>query len=367
MMAAIRERLDRFFGRGESGIFVPVMDGALKPNERLDTLDVVFRLSGVDNLTLTGGHLLASSGAALMRLEEGGDLVEITRFAGEISALAADQAGRVAVGLASGRVMVLAENLTDVLAETTIPCPTALLFGDDGTLWVASGSARNRPDEWQRDLITHGKSGGIYRWNVGDAPAEQIARGLAWPYGLVLDGDGGLIVSESWAHRLVRVTLDGATVAPTGLKNLPGYPARIIAATGGGFWLTVFAPRNQLVEFVLKETEYRERMVATIDPKYWIAPCLRSGKDFREQLQGGGVKQMGVLKPWAPTRSYGLVVKLDPDLMPVASLHSRANGHVHGITSLALLERAGGAHLLIGAKGDNAVIMLPEKEASDDR
>jgi len=367
MMAEIRERLDRFFGRGDSSIFVPVMDGALKPNERLDALGTAFRLNGVDNLTVAGGHLLASSGEALIRLEEGVDPVEVTRFADDISALAADQAGRVAVGLASGRVLALAENLTDVLAETAIPCPTALLFGGDGTLWVASGSARNGPDEWQRDLMTHGKSGAIHHWSVGDRPAEQIARELAWPCGLVLAGDGGLIVSESWAHRLVRVQPDGATtVAPSVLKNLPGYPARIIPATGGGFWLTVFAPRNQLVEFVLKETEYRQRMITTIAPEYWIAPCLRSGKDFREQLQGGGVKQMGVLKPWAPTRSYGLVVKLDPDLMPVASLHSRANGHVHGITSLALLERVGGAHLVIGAKGDNAVIMLPEKEASDD-
>ncbi len=370
MMAAIRERMDRFFGRGDSSIFVPVMDGALKPNERLDALDTPFRLAAVDNLTVAGGRLLASSGGALFRLDPDADPVEVTRFADDISALAADPAGRIAVGLASGRVMILDNNLTTVGTETAIPCPTALLFGDDGTLWVASGSARNRPDEWQRDLMTHGKSGGIHRWRVGDGPAEQIAGGLAWPNGLALTGDGGLIVSESWAHRLVRVGMNSApnaaAVAKTTLKNLPGYPARIVPATGGGFWLAVFAPRNQLVEFVLKETEYRERMVATIDPEYWIAPCLRSGKDFREQLQGGGVKQMGVLKPWAPTRSYGLVVKLDPDLAPVASLHSRANGHVHGITSLALLERAGGMQLLIGAKGDNAVIALAEQEACDD-
>ena len=33
---------------------------------------------------------------------------------------------------------------------------------------------------------------------------------------------------------------------------------------------------------------------------------------------------MGMHKPWAPSRSYGLVVRLDAGLQPLASLHSRA-------------------------------------------
>ena len=65
------------------------------------------------------------------------------------------------------------------------------------------------------------------------------------------------------------------------LDNLPVYPSRLAPASSGGFWLTAFAARTQLVEFVLRENAYRRRMMAEIDPEYWIAPKLKSGQSFR--------------------------------------------------------------------------------------
>ena len=106
-------------------------------------------------------------------------------------------------------------------------------------------------------------------------------------------------------------------------------------AAGGGFWLSVFAARSQLVEFVLCTNDYRREMMRTVDPRYWIAAGLSSGHDFLEPLQGGSVKQMGILKPWAPPRSYGLVVRIGDDLIPKFSLHSRVGGRHHGVVAVA--------------------------------
>ncbi len=370
MMTALRQQIDRFFGRGDASVFVPVMDGALKPNERLDTLEAALEVEGVDNLVSSGSRLLASSGSTLLHLDASGGPCPIHQFPDPISALATDNSGRIAVGIASGRVAVIEQGQSQSAAEISIPCPTALLF-DQGDLWIASGSQSNGPEQWQRDLMTLGKSGAIHRWDTKSDTTSEIARGLAWPYGLARMDDGAILVSESWRHRLVRLPpgnrRDGV-IRPeeTPLAGLPGYPARIVPDNVGGFWLAIFAPRNQLIEFVLRETEYRQRMIASMKPEFWIAPCLRSGSDFREPLQGGGVKQMGVLKPWAPTRSYGLVVHLDKHLEPTGSLHSRANGHVHGVTSMALHGRNGAPHLWIGAKGDGVVVVVPEKGALDD-
>ena len=50
---------------------------------------------------------------------------------------------------------------------------------------------------------------------------------------------------------------------------------------------------------------------------------------------------MGIHKPWSPSRSYGLVVKLDAQLRPVASFHSRANGRRHGVTAVAEVTAGG--------------------------
>ena len=96
-------------------------------------------------------------------------------------------------------------------------------------------------------------------------------------------------------------------------------------------------------------------MMGEVDKAFWIAPALASGKSFHEPMQGGALKQMGVLKPWAPTRSYGLVIELSPDFVPLRSFHSRAGGRRHGITSA--LERNG--KLYATSKGGNELVALP--------
>ena len=43
-------------------------------------------------------------------------------------------------------------------------------------------------------------------------------------------------------------------------------------------------------------------------------------------MQGAHLSTMGVLKPWAPPRSYGLVIRLAAACIPLFSLHSRVDG-----------------------------------------
>ncbi len=81
---------------------------------------------------------------------------------------------------------------------------------------------------------------------------------------------------------------------------------------------------------------------------------LRAGLTFREPLQGAGVKHLGILKPWAPTRSFGLLVRLDDHCPPVDSLHSRANGRSHGVTSAVAHE----GRLYVTAKSENVVTVF---------
>ena len=69
---------------------------------------------------------------------------------------------------------------------------------------------------------------------------------------------------------------------------------------------------------MLREPAYRRRMIAEIDPEFWVAPRLRSGNSFKEPLQGAHIKTMGVMKPWAPPRSYGLAIEFGGDLVMIA-------------------------------------------------
>jgi hypothetical protein len=72
-------------------------------------------------------------------------------------------------------------------------------------------------------------------------------------------------------------------------------------------------------------------------------------------MQVGELKQLGILKPWAPARSYGLVVRLDGEQEPQSSLHSRADGRRHGITSCVEI----GSRLLATSKGGDAIVSIP--------
>ncbi len=158
-----------------------------------------------------------------------------------------------------------------------------------------------------------GRSGRVWRWPMGAiAPrSEPLAVGLRFAFGVLARADRRRARRGELAPP--RLSVGCRAAARPGSPSCPGYPSRMAPARGGGFWLSCFVRRTQLVEFVLREPAYRRRMMAEIDPRYWIAPALSSGASFLEPLQGAGVKQMGVLKPWAPPRSYGLVLRIGAD------------------------------------------------------
>ncbi|MCW2305839.1 SMP-30/gluconolactonase/LRE family protein [Rhodobium gokarnense] len=337
--------LDLFRGKA---ITIPPLDGAFLANAALDEAPVVTELTVADNLCVAAGTVYASSGPGLYRLDDGGERERVEGFAEPITALAASADGTLAVALDDG---TLIEGGVQVPLPKGISCITALAYGEDGSLWLANGSGQHPPSAWVADLMEKNASGSVWRRKAGGA-FERMARGLAWPYGVLPRSGDMAIVSESWRHRLVRVDAGGADPV---LKHLPGYPARLAPAADGGVLLSIFAPRNRLIELVLQEKHYRYDMMLEVPREYWIAPTLSSGRSFLEPLQCGGIRTMGVHKAWAPSRSYGMVVRLDEHLAPVASLHSRANGQRHGTTSA--IEADG--RLLVASKGGNC-ILAPE-------
>ena len=184
--------------------------------------------------------------------------------------------------------------------------------------------------------------------------------GLAYPSGVSLSIDEThLVVCEAWVHRVSKFDRDGRTSRHSA-KNFPGYPGRISTAEDGSYWLAVFALRTQLVDFVLGQRDYVAEMMATIEPDYWIRPALRSLNSGLEPLQGGQIRKLGVVKPWAPPRSYGLAVHLDGEGHPIASWHSRGGGARHGVTSVQQV----GTSLALVIRGGRQVVITSEGTVS---
>jgi hypothetical protein len=365
MIRALKRAYANFRGFDIERRAVPPMEGPLKPNTALDDAPAALTLPDVDNIVAARDGLVCSTGAELLTLELRADPGRATpglataarrTLPGTISCIDAN-GDALAIGLDGEGITILGgkhdgRRISEA-GGARLNCPTAAAFAGPDALIVANGSERVSAAEWKHDLMAKGASGSVWRIDLGSGKAERIGSGLAFPAGFAVMPDGGLAVSEAWRHRVLAFHGSGAPPRVL-LEDLPAYPGRIAPASGGGFWLSLFAPRNALVEFVLTEDGYRNEMMATIDPAYWTAPSLVSGRSFLEPIQGGARKKLNMLKPWSPSWSCGLVALCDGHMHPIASAHSRADGKVHGVTSLA--ERDG--VLFAGAKGSGVIVAL---------
>ncbi|WP_411036374.1 hypothetical protein [Shinella sp. BYT-45] len=346
-----------FGGSDEDGLSVPPMDGVFKPNTRLDTAERVLELPAIDNLAASAeGALHCSSDNSLFRVDLQSRTAGLVReFDGPISMIAARPSGGLAIAVEGAGLAVIDEAgavHSIGLPQDHAACLTAGLFEDDDTLLLAVGSRQNAVSDWKRDLMSHGASGLVIRHSIASGRTDILESGLAFPYGLARLPDGAIAVTESWRHRIITVRPGASRPSPV-LHDLPAYPARLAPASGG-YWLALFAPRRQLTELVLREDDYRTEMMATIPSEAWIGPDFADRGSVEQPLQSGSVRQMGIMKPWAPSRSYGMVVRLDAALQPVTSYHSRADGKVHGIASIAEI----GGSLYAASRGAGTLLRL---------
>jgi Strictosidine synthase len=354
VIAALKSFTDRLLGRGEATITVPSFDGALKPNQILERAEIVAEFDAPEDLACDGKALYIADGAALRRLD-GAATTEIRRFDRAITAVCCLPDGGIAVALDGREVQVFATPsapaATVSFSDPVLNAVNALAPGAGGTLVATDGSTARPCRQWVHDLMERGRSGRVLVLDPANGSVHTLASGLRYAFGIWTAGSD-LLVSESWRHRVIALGADGG--ARTVLEHLPVYPSRLSPSASGGFWLTAFAARTQLVEFVLRETAYRRRMMAEIDPDYWIAPKLKSGQSFLEPMQGAHIKTMGVIKPWAPPRSYGLVIRVDAGCVPLYALHSRVDGVNHGVVAAVELDGA----LYAIAKGPRRLLRM---------
>ena len=340
------------FGTGRSRVAtVPVFDAALKPNEILRQAEPVAHLQEPADLCVVDGVVHVTDGCRVLALGPGKPQCVLNADR-RITALGAIGGG-LAFALEGREVAVLGGRFdgTKLSGPESAPFRAVNSIAASGSqLILTDGSTTHGADDWRRDLMSLGATGRVFRCDLETERTDCLNSGMRFAFGASVAGEK-IVVSESWRHRLVGIDMSGA--ASTVLDHLPAYPSRLSAARNG-FWLTMFCSRSQLVEFVLTETNFRRDMINAIDPDLWIAPQLREGQSVHEPLQMAGLLTEGETRPWAPSRTYGLVVKLDRELRPVYSLHSRTGGPNHGIVAAAEL----GNQLYLLSMAESAVVRI---------
>ena len=360
-MRDIRSVIDR---DGEQNA-IPPLDGALSPNDRLETCTIIGDpLPGLDDVVASGdGALYVSVGRRILKLSGAGFAKRalVTEFDGEAGGLALHPDGRLLVCVAGHGLAAIdpAKPAPHWLRNTDGRPLVGLLSvaaAPDGRISAVEGSRARAPAEWRHDLMEKRHNGRLIVCGAALDGAATLLGDLHYAYGIAI-ASGQLWFTESWAHRASRMPLpqNGAAQPQTVLRNLPGYPARLRPDGRGGFYLALFARRTHLIEFVLKEDDFRAEMIASMSPDYWIAPAYAGGADCLEPMQIGGVKALGIQKPWAPPRSYGLLVHLDANGEPTSSIHSRAGGRFHGITAACATSQG----TVIASRGAGCLLLEP--------
>lgn len=195
MLKAVSRIVDRLRGSGEAAVTVPSMDGALRPNVRIENAVQMHTAEAPDNLVEHGGEILFSSGANILVLGlQSGKSSVSEQLSSEVTCLASHPCGSLAIGIAEGGVFVRGGahdgTLIADFAGQRMPAATAASFETPDSLLVCFGSHQFSPEEWERDLMTKNASGSVWRVDLGTLRSECLANGLAYPYGVAVGQKG---------------------------------------------------------------------------------------------------------------------------------------------------------------------------------
>lgn len=327
------------------------LEGMLGPNGRLDDA-AAMRVDAPDALCAAADRrLLFSSGARVMALEAwGGEPMTWATCDAPVTALACGPGGLVAIGLAGGRMAVL-DAAGQAVDGWTLPpgrvtsVVDCLFRSEDELLLVDCGYGADDDvlalAAW--DSEARGRLVALRR----SGETREIASGLHCPMGVSLDPQGGALVSLFERAAIVDVS---GKVRQAGY---PGYLGRL-RRTATGYVLACLSRRDPLIEFLKTERAFVAEMKATIAPRHWIAP--RANPEFSHDfpIELGATRLYGEVKPWAPSFSYGLLIEMDGNLMPVGSAQSRANGRRHAICDATVWN----GDLIVASKASGEILNL---------
>jgi sugar lactone lactonase YvrE len=369
-MTLIGKIVDRVLFPNKEIHVIPVLDGAFSPNQRLDQARRLGEeIERPDDLALgPDGALYVSTQNRVLRCggEDFSQRSVFVSFDAAVGGLAWTDDGRLLACVSKQGLIALSPTgqivgRLDRAQGEAVACPLSVTSAADGTIYLTDGSRANAPELWLTDLMQNRRpSGRLISCSPALEDVKVRADGLAWPMAVAVSHNGRETwVGESWAHRLIafsRITDTERTI----VKNYTGYPGRMVRAPQNAYWMCFFGLRTQLTEFVLRERAFCEDMMRKVPPELWIGPTLDGRFNYREPTQIGRIKKLGIQKPWAPARSYGLVARLNGVGEAVESLHSRVDGRIHGVTGVCVV----GDRVLAVSKGRNCLIELPSSAAA---
>jgi sugar lactone lactonase YvrE len=147
----------------------------------------------------------------------------------------------------------------------------------DPYVYFTDASARFGIDELMADVLEHGDTGRVLRYDPASGETRTLMRGLHFANGIAVGpGASYLLVSETNEYRIWRYWLKGIRAGEREIfaDNLPGFPDNL-SLSDGRVWQALYAPRKPALDAIAGKPLLRKlayRLPAFLQPK----PALRS-------------------------------------------------------------------------------------------
>lgn len=284
------------------------------------------KLKGIERLAENVGHgpegvVLDAEGRVYAGFEDG----RVMRFNGDGSqgTLLANTGGRpLGLSLGPDNSVIVADAIKGLLQIDAVGAIKVLSVEAEGIpfkfvddvdgyagepyLYFSDASARFGVHEVMLDILEHGDSGRLLRYDTGSGETTVLMRGLHFANGVAVGPNAEyVLVTETAAYRVWRHWLKGekAGTSEVLLDNLPGFPDNISFNGRDRFWLALYAPRTSDLDRLASSPLLR-KIVARLPDFVQPAPAM-----------------------------HGWVLGLDLDGKIVANLQDKSEGRYAPITS----------------------------------
>ncbi|MFI5779922.1 SMP-30/gluconolactonase/LRE family protein [Nocardia sp. NPDC051570] len=230
----------------------PMPAPRLLPLPRVGPEDVVL---APDGRVITG----VAGGAVFAVDPVGGSVEKITDTGGRPLGLHAGPDGSLLICDAERGLLRLdqphgtLEVIVDEVDGQRLSFASNVVEDSDGTVYFSSSSNRYPLDRYMGDFLEGSHTGRLFRRGP-DGKVETLLDGLKFANGIVVAPDRScVLVAETGGYRIARYWLTGPDAGTSDhlIDNLPGFPDNMGLGSDGLVWVTLFTPRNPLLDSLL--------------------------------------------------------------------------------------------------------------------
>lgn len=198
---------------------------------------------------------------------------------------------------------------------------------DGSMVYFTDASARFGFGQHMEDLLEHGRTGRLLRYDVATNKAETLMQDRAFANGVALGPDEAYVVfAETWEYKLTRYWLKGekAGQSDTLVDGLPGFPDNLSFNGRDRFWVAIYSPRDPMLDRLLPHPALR-KIVARLPEALRPRPA-RVAQILGIDLDGRIVANLR----YDGDDAYGYITSVEEqgDYLVVGSLDNTALGRI---------------------------------------